>query len=234
MPSWRCSVSLDVNLERVIGRAPRGLRDPCELVPPQGLPVGVNPYGLVAGVDEAGRGPLAGPVVAAAVVLDMTRPIVGLADSKKLSSRRREQLAAEITSNALAWRVASADVQEVDRLNILEASMLAMQRAVLGLSHAPSEAWVDGNRAPRLPCKVITVVKGDALHQCISAASILAKVWRDREMVSLHEHYPEYDFKRHKGYPTRVHLAALAQHGPSPCHRRSFAPVARLLEGRTG
>ncbi|NKC14778.1 MAG: ribonuclease HII [Gammaproteobacteria bacterium] len=185
----------------------------------------------VAGVDEAGRGPLAGPVVAGAVILNPADPIAGLADSKQLSPTTREVLEEEIKARALAWHIGVASVREIDRVNILAATMLAMERAVSGLSLAPDEAWIDGNRAPALRCTARTFVKGDVLHPCISAASILAKVWRDREMISLHARYPRYDFAKHKGYPTRAHLDALARYGPSPCHRRSFAPVRRALHG---
>jgi ribonuclease HII len=183
----------------------------------------------IAGVDEAGRGPLAGPVLAAAVILDVRRPIEGLADSKVLSAVRREQLAEVIRRHALAWALGSATVEEIDRMNILQASLLAMQRAVQALSLAPDEAWVDGNRAPALACRVQTIVRGDATVAAISAASILAKVARDAEMLALDARFPVYGFARHKGYPTPAHLAALAAHGASPVHRRSFAPVRRVL-----
>jgi ribonuclease HII len=188
------------------------------------------PAGRVAGVDEVGRGPLVGNVVAAAVILDPARPIAGLADSKKLSEKKRAQLYDEIRERALAWAVASASPAEIDQLNILHASMLAMQRAVLALDPAPDYALIDGNRCPSLPCPAEPVVKGDARVAAISAASILAKVHRDREMQALHERHPEYGFDSHKGYPTKAHLAALAQHGPLPEYRRSFAPVRRVLE----
>lgn len=184
----------------------------------------------IAGVDEAGRGPLAGPVLAAAVILDALRPVVGLADSKTLSAQRREVLAEAIRERALAWALGSASVEEIDRMNILQASLLAMQRAVQALIIAPDEAWVDGNRAPALVCRVRTIVRGDATVAAISAASILAKVARDAEMLALDACFPVYGFARHKGYPTAVHLAALAMHGASPVHRRSFAPVRRVLE----
>lgn len=188
---------------------------------------------LLAGVDEAGRGPLVGNVVAAAVILDPQQPIVGLNDSKKLTARRREALAVEIRDKALAWHVASATPAEIDRINILQASMLAMQRAVAGLCIQPQQVLVDGNRTPVLDCAVEAVVGGDACVAEISAASILAKVARDAEMVQLHQCYPHYGFARHKGYPTPEHLAALTQYGPLPEHRRSFRPVARLLAGCT-
>ncbi|MEJ2629741.1 MAG: ribonuclease HII [Acidihalobacter sp.] len=183
---------------------------------------------LVAGVDEAGRGPLAGPVVAAAVVLDPARPIAGLADSKKLSARRREILAVTIRKDALAWAVAGASVEEIDELNILHASMLAMRRALEALTPQAEHALIDGNRCPtNLLCTAEAIVGGDARVEAISAASILAKVTRDEEMLRLHEAYPDYEFARHKGYPTALHLDALGKFGPSDCHRLSFAPVRR-------
>lgn len=180
---------------------------------------------IVAGVDEAGRGPLAGAVYAAAVILDASRPIDGLADSKVLTAPRREWLAACIRERSLAWCVASASVEEIDTLNILRASLLAMQRAVDGLSLKPGLALVDGNQAPRLTCGVKTVVKGDALVPAISAASILAKTERDADLVRLHGLYPHYGFDQHKGYGTVMHLERLREHGPCPEHRRSFAPI---------
>jgi ribonuclease HII len=186
---------------------------------------------LIAGVDEAGRGPLAGPVVAAAVILDPARPIAGLADSKALSPERRAELAAAIRGRALAWAVAAASVEEIDALNILNASLLAMQRAVTALRPAPRRALVDGNRAPRLDCEIRTIVRGDASEPAISAASILAKVERDGLMTALETHYPGYGFAQHKGYPTAAHLAALDVLGVSPVHRRSFAPVRNRLGG---
>ncbi|MGK0673263.1 MAG: ribonuclease HII [Halothiobacillaceae bacterium] len=189
------------------------------------------PVAYVAGVDEAGRGPLAGAVYAAAVILDPARPIEGLNDSKKLSAQRREALCEVIQAQALAWCIASASREEIDRLNILQASLLAMQRAVAGLTHTPTLVLVDGNRAPGFPCPAQTIVRGDALEPAISAASILAKVARDRSMLKLHALYPQYGFDKHKGYPTAEHLAALVEHGPSPEHRVSFAPVKRLLRG---
>lgn len=185
---------------------------------------------LVCGVDEVGRGPLAGPVVAAAVILDPGRPVVGLADSKKLSERRREHLYEEILDRALAWSLGRAEVAEIDALNILQASLLAMQRAVIGLRPAPGHALVDGNRLPQLPCPARAIVGGDACEPCISAASILAKVVRDREMVALDALYPGYGLAQHKGYPTRAHLQALQSLGVSIIHRRSFGPVRRLIE----
>ncbi|NJD25505.1 MAG: ribonuclease HII [Betaproteobacteria bacterium] len=184
--------------------------------------------GLVCGVDEAGRGPLAGPVVAAAVILDPARAITGLDDSKKLSEKRRDALAAAIRAQALAWAVAEADVAEIDRLNILQATLLAMQRAVAGLAVRPERALVDGNRCPRLDIPVEAVVKGDGKIAAIAAASILAKTVRDAGMRALDAAYPQYGFARHMGYPTAAHCRALQEHGPTPAHRRSFGPVAQL------
>ena len=185
---------------------------------------------LVAGVDEVGRGPLAGPVVTAAVILDPMRPIDGLADSKALSEKRREALYDEIRAKALCWALGRAEVEEIDELNILQATMLAMRRAVLALDSAPGHVLVDGNRCPDLPCSAEAIVKGDGTVPVISAASILAKVSRDREMLALDREYPGYGLAGHKGYPTRAHLTALAELGVTPIHRRSFAPVRRLLE----
>lgn len=189
---------------------------------------------LRAGVDEAGRGPLAGPVVAAAVILDELRPIAGLADSKVLTPARRERLYADICAQALCVGFGQASVEEIDRLNILHATMLAMQRAVAALRLAPLEVLVDGNRVPELAVPARAVVRGDALVPAISAASILAKVQRDRLCAALHERHPEYGFDGHKGYPTPEHLDALRRHGPCSEHRRSFAPVrdALALRGR--
>jgi ribonuclease HII len=187
---------------------------------------------LIAGVDEAGRGPLAGSVFAAAVILDQHRPITGLRDSKALSAKQREELQAQIQANALAYSVASATVQEIDQLNILQATLLAMQRAVQGLHHTPTQAWVDGNRAPQLACAVKTIVKGDATVAAISAASILAKCARDREAVVLEAAYPGYGFAQHKGYGTAQHLDALRALGPCAGHRRSFAPVRVLIQAQ--
>lgn len=185
---------------------------------------------LICGVDEAGRGPLAGPVYAAAVILAPQRPIPGIKDSKKLTAKRRELLAEEIKAHALAWAVASATVEEIDQINILHATMLAMRRAVLGLQHAPAKVLVDGNRCPGgLPCPTLAIVKGDDLVPAISAASILAKTERDKELVRLADIHPEYGFDRHAGYPTAEHLAALRAHGPCPAHRRSFGPVKKAL-----
>ncbi len=183
----------------------------------------------IAGVDEAGRGPLAGPVVAAAVILDPGRPIPGLADSKALSPARREELARLIRMNALDWALGRAEVEEIDRINILRASLLAMQRAVAALTLAPSLVLVDGNRVPELACPARAIVKGDATHPAISAASILAKVVRDEEMCELDRHYPGYGFARHKGYPTPEHLEALRRLGACPIHRRTYAPVQARL-----
>ncbi len=184
---------------------------------------------LIAGVDEVGRGPLVGDVVTAAVILDPARPIAGLNDSKKLSARKREALALEIRDKALAFAIARASVAEIDSLNILHATMLAMQRAVLALPLQPTLVLVDGNRAPQLPMAVQTLVGGDGREPAISAASILAKVTRDAEMAELALRYPAYGFDRHKGYPTAEHLAALARHGALAEHRRSFRPVAEVL-----
>jgi ribonuclease HII len=186
----------------------------------------------VGGVDEAGRGPLAGPVVAAVVVLHPSRPIEGLADSKQLTAGQREQLYEQITANALAWAVAHATVDEIDNINILQATMLAMRRAVESLPRLPAKVLIDGNRCPPLDCASEAIIKGDALVPAISAASILAKVTRDRWMLELHRQYPQYSFHQHKGYSTVEHIELLEQHGPCPQHRRSFAPVARLLQGR--
>lgn len=185
----------------------------------------------LAGVDEVGRGPLAGPVVAAAVILDPNQPIQGLRDSKKLTERRREILAEEIRSKALAWSLGRAEVHEIDDINILQASLLAMQRAVAGLSLAPELVLVDGNRCPALDYPSRAIVKGDSLVPAISAASIIAKVSRDREMVELDVEYPGYGLARHKGYPSKAHLEALCALGVTPIHRRSYAPVRRLLDG---
>ncbi|MBD9503545.1 ribonuclease HII [Pseudomonas sp. BGr12] len=189
---------------------------------------------LVAGVDEVGRGPLCGPVVTAAVILDPARPIKGLNDSKKLSEARREALFDEIREKALAWCIARADVHEIDQLNILHATMLAMQRAVEGLSVTPKLALIDGNRCPKLQVPSAPVVQGDAKVPAIAAASILAKVSRDREMQEMEALYPGYGIGGHKGYPTPVHLEALKRLGPTPIHRRSFGPVRALLENPAG
>lgn len=184
---------------------------------------------LVAGVDEVGRGPLVGAVVTAAVILDPARPIVGLADSKKLSEKRRLALYDEICDKALSWSLGRAEPHEIDTLNILHATMLAMQRAVAGLHVTPEYVLIDGNRCPQLAVPSMAVVKGDSRVQEISAASILAKVTRDREMAELDLHFPQYGFAQHKGYPTALHLERLAEHGATAHHRRSFGPVKRAL-----
>ncbi|MCR1765667.1 ribonuclease HII [Burkholderia glumae] len=188
------------------------------------------PGEIVCGVDEAGRGPLAGPVVAAAVILDPARPIVGLDDSKALSAKKRERLYAEIVERAQAYCVASASVEEIDTLNILHATMLAMKRAVEGLAVLPTLAQIDGNRCPTLAIRSEAIIGGDALVPSISAASILAKVTRDRLLVDLHASFPLYGFDVHSGYGTPKHLAALREHGPCEHHRRSFAPVRAALD----
>jgi len=186
--------------------------------------------GLIAGVDEAGRGPLAGPVVAAAVILDELHPIKGLADSKQLGPRTRERLFDEIRAKALCSSIAQASVDEIDALNILQATLLAMRRAVDGLRLRPHKVLVDGNRLPVLSMRSEAIVKGDARVKAIAAASILAKVQRDRLCAVLHEQHPQYGFDGHKGYPTPAHLAALREHGACPQHRRTFAPVRAVLE----
>jgi ribonuclease HII len=190
--------------------------------------------GLVAGVDEAGRGPLAGPVVAAAVILDELQPIKGLADSKLLTPRKRATLYDEIRARALCCSIAEATVEEIDRLNILQATLLAMRRAVEGLRLKPGKVLVDGNRIPVLKVAAEAVIGGDATVAAISAASILAKVHRDRLCLSLHEQHPQYGFDGHKGYATREHLSALRMHGACPQHRRSFAPVREVLDDAPG
>ena len=192
------------------------------------------PDGLVAGVDEAGRGPLAGPVVAGAVILDPRKSIDGLQDSKRLTAARREVLYEEIREKAMAWAVASADVGEIDRINILQATMLAMQRAVAALLPAAEYALIDGNRCPVLACPAEAIVKGDSRVPAISAASIMAKVTRDREMLSLDLQYPGYGLARHKGYPSKAHIEALETLGVTPIHRRSYAPVRRVMEKQAG
>ena len=194
------------------------------------LPLSWDIPGLLAGVDEAGRGPLAGPVVAAAVILDDENPIEGLADSKQLSERTRERLFDEIRAKALCCAIAEASVEEIDRLNILQDTMLAMKRAVESLRLKPAKVLVDGNRLPVLKVAAEAIVQGDAKVQAISAASILAKVHRDRLCLRLHELHPQYGFAEHKGYPTPEHLAALQAHGACAVHRRSFAPVRAVLE----
>lgn len=200
--------------------------------PPEQIALAWDVPGLVAGVDEAGRGPLAGPVVAAAVILDDLHPIRGLGDSKRLTPRRRDALYDEIRAKALCCSVAEASVAEIDSLNILQATLLAMRRAVQGLRLKPAKVLVDGNRLPALDVMAEAIVQGDALVPAISAASILAKVTRDRQLDALHERHPDYGFDRHKGYGTAEHLAALRRFGPLPEHRRSFAPVAQLLDTR--
>lgn len=192
------------------------------------------PDGRVAGVDEAGRGPLAGPVVAGAVILDPHNPIDGLQDSKRLTAARREVLYVQIQEKALAWAVASADVGEIDRINILQATMLAMQRAVGALQPAAQHALIDGNRCPVLACPAQAIVKGDSRVAAISAASIMAKVTRDREMLSLDLQYPGYGLAQHKGYPSKVHIEALENLGVTPIHRLSYAPVRRVMERQAG
>ena len=193
------------------------------------MPELIVPLGLVCGVDEAGRGPLAGPVVAAAVILDPERPIPGLNDSKKLSEKRRIALAALIRERAIAWAVAEASVAEIDQINILQASLLAMQRAVAALSVKAESALIDGNRCPQLEIPAEAIIQGDGKIASIAAASILAKTDRDAGMLALHAEYPQYGFDRHMGYPTAAHFKALEVHGVSPVHRRSFGPVARQL-----
>lgn len=187
---------------------------------------------LVAGVDEVGRGPLAGPVVTAAVILDPNRPIEGLADSKVLSEKKRERLFDEIKEKALAWAIGRCEVEEIDELNILQATMTAMQRAVAGLSPQPEHAMIDGNRCPELPCSCEFVIKGDGKIPAISAASIIAKVTRDREMVEMDLQYPGYGLAGHKGYPTKAHIAALHELGVTPIHRRTFGPVRKVIDGQ--
>jgi len=184
---------------------------------------------IVAGVDEVGRGPLAGPVVTAAVILDEQNPIEGLTDSKKLTEQQREYLAQEIKEKAVAWSLGRAEVDEIDELNILQATLLAMQRAIEGLSPQPEYVLVDGNRCPRFHCPAEAIIKGDLLVPMISAASIIAKVARDHEMQELDKQFPGYGLHRHKGYPTKAHIAALEKLGVTTIHRRSYAPVKRLL-----
>lgn len=184
---------------------------------------------LVAGVDEVGRGPLAGPVVAAAVILDPNKPIEGLADSKKLTEKRRQALSEEIMEKALAWSICRAEVEEIDKFNILQASLLAMKRSVESLSHQPELALIDGNHCPQLDCAMEAIIKGDSKEPAISAASILAKVARDNEMVEMDEKYPGYGFAKHKGYPTKQHREAIMALGITEIHRKSYAPVQRQL-----
>ena len=199
------------------------------LIKPEQVPLAWSPRGLVAGVDEAGRGPLAGPVVAAAVILDARQPIAGLADSKKLTALRREKLFDEILAKALCCSIAEASVEEIERLNILQATMLAMQRAVEGLRLKPGHVLVDGNRLPTLGMTSEAIVKGDATVPAISAASILAKVTRDRWCAQVDVDYPQYGFAGHKGYGTAAHLQALQDHGACPLHRKTFAPVTAVV-----
>ena len=187
---------------------------------------------LIAGVDEVGRGPLAGPVISAAVILDPACAIPGLADSKVLSEKRREALYGLIRERALCWAIGRAEVEEIDTLNILHASLLSMRRAVLALRIKPEKVLVDGNRCPDLPCPAEAIIKGDASVKAISAASIIAKVTRDREMRDLHDQYPDYGFDRHKGYPTRLHRECLIRFGATPHHRKSFRPVREALSAK--
>jgi ribonuclease HII len=195
----------------------------------QSLPLFDDTDELMCGVDEAGRGPLAGPVFAAAVILDPARPIAGLRDSKKLSEAQRDALAIEIKAKALSWSIAQSSEQEIDTLNILQATMLAMRRAVEGLPTQPTLALIDGNRCPVMAVRAEAIVKGDDKVPAISAASILAKTARDAALLELHRQYPQYAFDQHKGYPTALHLERLRAHGVSPVHRRSYAPVRALL-----
>ncbi|TXF98584.1 ribonuclease HII [Massilia arenae] len=198
-----------------------------------GLPPRLRPFtelDIVCGVDEAGRGPLAGPVFAAAVILDPLRPIEGLRDSKKLSEARRDQLAPLIREHALAWAIAECSCEEIDSINILQATMLAMRRAVEALHTLPTLALIDGNRCPQMDVRAHAIVEGDDKVNAISAASILAKTARDAALVRLHDLYPQYGFDQHKGYGTALHLERLRLHGPSPAHRRSFAPVRNMLQ----
>ncbi len=184
---------------------------------------------LIAGIDEAGRGPLAGSVVAAAVILDHPHSIMGLTDSKKLSAAKRGTLEKQIKQSAIAWAIGEASCTEIDKINILQASLLAMKRAILQLSPMPGQTLIDGNRVPDIPgLEMRAIVKGDLYEPCISAASILAKQYRDRQMVNLHQQYPQYQFAQHKGYPTRLHRSLLKQYGASPVHRVSFKPVRDL------
>lgn len=198
-----------------------------------GLPPRLRPFtdaDVVCGVDEAGRGPLAGPVFAAAVILDPKRPIEGLRDSKKLTAERRDELAPRIREHAIAWAIAECSCEEIDHLNILHATMLAMRRAVEALATMPTIALIDGNRCPPMEVRAHAIVEGDDKVHAISAASILAKTARDAALVALHQQYPQYGFDQHKGYSTPLHLERLRAHGPSPVHRRSFAPVRELLQ----
>ena len=193
------------------------------------IDIDLSGYTLIAGVDEAGRGPLVGAVVAAAVILDEKNPIEGLNDSKKLTAKKRESLAKEIRLKAKSWSISSVGAEKIDEINILQASLLAMKLAVEGLPKMPDIALVDGNKKPDLNCDVEAIVKGDSKVEAIAAASILAKVERDEQMEKLHKEYPQYEFDRHKGYPTKVHMALLAEHGACPEHRKTFGPVTRTL-----
>ena len=195
------------------------------------IEIDLKSYRNIAGVDEAGRGPLVGSVVAAAVILDEENPIEGLNDSKKLSAKKREKLAVEIKLQAKSWSIATIGPEIIDEINILQASLLAMKKAIEGLVITPDFALIDGNKLPDLDCKAEAIVKGDARVRAIAAASILAKVERDQQMLELHNEYPQYEFDRHKGYPTKVHMALLEEFGPCPEHRKTFGPVKRLLEG---
>jgi len=186
------------------------------------------------GVDEVGRGPLAGAVIAAAVILDPNKPIEGLADSKKLSAKKRASLSVIIKTHALSWAIGRAEASEIDDINILQASLLAMSRAAHALDIQPTEALIDGNRCPQnMPCPAVAHIKGDDKFPCISAASIIAKVYRDNEMITLSKQYPHYGFDIHKGYPTKIHMEALSQHGPCEIHRKTFKPVAQVISHRT-
>lgn len=191
-----------------------------------------NTVRIICGVDEAGRGPLAGPVVAAAVILDMNNPVNGLADSKKLSEKKREKLSIDIKKYSVSWSIGRAEVEEIDDINILQATLIAMKRAVQGLTVTPDLVRIDGNQEPALPLLMETIIRGDESIAEISAASILAKVTRDLEMQGLDSLYPQYGFRKHKGYPTKAHVAALEEFGPCPVHRKSFGPVKRLLMNR--
>ena len=221
-------------LPKPAGRAKAARADAHANLSAQQIALLWDPPGLVVGVDEAGRGPLAGPVVAAAVILDDLNPIMGLNDSKKLTPRRREQLFIEIKAKALCFSIAQASVQEIDDVNILQATMLAMQRAVAGLRLKPVKALIDGNRIPKLDVMAEAIVQGDAHVNCIAAASILAKVTRDHYMCELHDQFPQYGFAGHKGYGTAAHIHALRTHGACEHHRRSFSPVLALHASATG
>ncbi|MCW9047166.1 MAG: ribonuclease HII [Gammaproteobacteria bacterium] len=194
------------------------------------IDIDLSAYKLIAGVDEAGRGPLVGSVVAAAVILDDLQPIAGLDDSKKLTPKKRELLAEQIKQHAKAWSISSVGPEIIDEINILQASLLAMKNAIEGLPIEPDFALIDGNKLPDLECEAEAIVKGDARVKSIAAASILAKVERDKQMLDLHKLYPQYEFDRHKGYPTKAHMALLEEHGSCPEHRKTFGPVRRLLE----